>query len=85
MQLLSGCLTPRLQEQLTRLGAWMPFGKAAVMFKDFTRVVVGEDYAQQHTEEAGTAYVAVQTAEVERLERDTPVPAARPRGRPNSV
>ena len=76
MQLLSGCLTPRLQEQLTRLGAWMPFGKAAVMFKDFTRVVVGEDYAQQHTEEAGTAYVAVQTAEVERLERDTPVPPA---------
>jgi len=54
----------------------MPFGKAAVMFKDFTRVVVGEGYAQQHTEEAGAAYVAVQTAEVERLERDTPMPPA---------
>jgi hypothetical protein len=76
LQLLSGCLTPRLQEQLTRLGAWMPFGKAAVMFQDFTRVEVSEDYAQQHTEDAGTAYVAVQTAEVERLERDTPVPPA---------
>jgi len=52
LQLLSGCLTPRLQEQLTRLGAWMPFGKAAVMFKDFTRVVVSEDYAQQQAADA---------------------------------
>jgi len=55
LQLLAGCLTPRLQEQLTRLGAWMPFEKAAVMFQDFTRVVVSEDYAQQHTEDAGPA------------------------------
>ena len=78
MQLLSGCLTPRLQEQLTRLGAWMPFGKAAVMFKDFTRVEVSEDYAQQHTEDAGAAYVALQTTDVERLERDTPVPPPGP-------
>lgn len=78
MQLLSGCLTPRLQEQLTRLGAWMPFEKAAVMFQDFTRVGISEDYAQQHTEDAGAAYVAVQTAEVEQLERDTPLPPPGP-------
>jgi len=78
LQLLPGCLTPRLQEQLTRLGAWMPFGKAAVMFQDFTRVGVSEAYAQQHTEDAGAAYVAVQTAEVEQLERDTPPPPAGP-------
>ncbi len=39
---------------------------------------VSEGYAQQHTEAAGTAYVAVQTAEVERLERETPVPPAGP-------
>ncbi len=78
LQLLPGCLTPRLQEQLTRLGAWMPFGKAAVMFQDFTRVGVSEDYAQQHTEDAGAAYVAVQTAEVEQLERETPQPPAGP-------
>jgi len=32
LQLLPGCLTPRLQEHLTRLGAWMPFGKAAGMW-----------------------------------------------------
>lgn len=78
MQLLPGCLTPRLQEQLTRLGAWMPFGKAAVMFQDFTGVGVSEDYAQAHTEDAGAAYVAVQTAEVEQLERETPQPPAGP-------
>ena len=78
MQLLPGKLTPRLQEQLTRLGAWMPFGKAAAMFTDFTRVAASEDYAQQHTEEAGAAYVAVQTAEVERLEQATPRPPAGP-------
>ncbi len=78
LQLLPGCLTPRLQEQLTRLGAWMPFGKAAILFQDFTRVGVSEAYAQQHTEDAGAAYVAVQTAEVEQLERDTPPPPAGP-------
>jgi hypothetical protein len=72
LQLLPGCLTPRLQEQLTRVGAWMPFGKAAVMFEDFTRVAVSEDYAQQHTEEAGAVYVTMQTAEGEELEREAP-------------
>jgi len=78
LQLLPGGLTPRLQEQLTRLGAWMPFEKAAVLLQDFTRVAVSEDYARRHTEDAGAAYVAVQTAEVERLERDTPVPPPGP-------
>ena len=47
LQLLPGCLTPRLQEQLTRLGAWMPFEKAATMFESFTRTAVSEDYAQE--------------------------------------
>jgi hypothetical protein len=69
---LPGCLTPRLQEQLTRLGAWMPFGKAAGLLEAFTRVVVSEDYVQQHTEAAGAAQVALQTAAVEQLERDAP-------------
>jgi hypothetical protein len=78
LALLPGQLTPRLQEQLVRLGAWMPFAKAAVMLGDFTRVEVNEDYARRHTEAAGAAYVAVQTAEVERLERDTPSPPPGP-------
>ncbi len=78
LQLLPGRLTPRLQEQLTRLGAWMPFEKAARLFEDFTRVVVNEDYAQQHTEAAGAAYLALQTAEAEQLERDAPSAPAGP-------
>jgi hypothetical protein len=70
--LLPGCLTPRLQEQLTRLGAWMPFEKAATMLESFTRTAVSEDYVQEHTEAAGAAQVALQTEAVERLERETP-------------
>lgn len=72
LQLLPGCLTPRLQEQLTRLGAWMPFAKAATMLESFTRTAVTEDYVQEHTEAAGAAQVALQTEAVERLERETP-------------
>lgn len=56
----------------------MPFKKAAVLFQDFTRVAVSEDYAQDHTEGAGAAYVAAQTAQVEQLERETPQPPAGP-------
>lgn len=73
LQLLPGCLTPHLQEQLTRLGSWMPFGKAATMLEAFTRVTVSEDYVRQHTEAAGAAQVALQTEAVEQLERDTPL------------
>jgi hypothetical protein len=72
LQLLPGGLTPRLQEQLTRLGAWMPFGKAARLLEAFTRTAVSEDYVQEHTEAAGAAQVALQTEAVERLERETP-------------
>ena len=78
LELLPGCLTPRLQEQLARLGAWMPFKKAAQMIQWDHRVVVSEDYAQEHTEAAGAAYVAIQTAEVEHLERETPAAPAGP-------
>jgi hypothetical protein len=72
LHLLPGGLTPRLQEQLTRLGAWMPFGKAARLLEAFTRTTVSEDYVQEHTEAAGAAQVALQTEAVEQLERETP-------------
>lgn len=78
LQLLPGCLTPRLQEQLTRLGAWMPFEKAASMLGSFTRVVVSEDYVQEHTEKAGAAQVGLQSEAVEHLERETPPPPQGP-------
>jgi hypothetical protein len=66
LALLPGSLSPRLQEQLVRLGTWMPFERAAEMLADFTKVVVSEPTARRQTEEAGAAYVAIQTAEVER-------------------
>ena len=78
LELLPGQLTPRCQEQLVRLGAWMPFARAAAMFTDFTRVTVNEDYARRQTEKAGAAYATYQTAEVDRLERETPPPPAGP-------
>jgi hypothetical protein len=78
LALLPGQLTPRCQEQLTRLATWMPFARAAAMFEDFTHVTVNADYARRQTEKAGAAYVAYQTAEVERLERDTPPPPPGP-------
>ena len=31
LALLPGALTPSLQEDLVRLGVWMPFGRAAMM------------------------------------------------------
>jgi hypothetical protein len=78
LQLLPGCLTPRLQEQLTRLGSWMAFAKAAEMLEAFTGVAVTEDYVRQHTEAAGAAQVALQTEAVARLEREAPPAPAGP-------
>lgn len=72
LELLPGSLSPWLYENLTRLGTWMPFPRAAEMLAAFTRVVVSDDVARDRTEAAGAAQVALQTAEVERLEREAP-------------
>ncbi|MBI3910823.1 MAG: ISKra4 family transposase, partial [Armatimonadetes bacterium] len=61
-----------MYESLVRLGTWMPFGRAAEMLAAFTGVQVSDDVAQARTETAGAAQVALQTAEVERLEREAP-------------
>jgi hypothetical protein len=50
----------------------MPFPRAAEMLAAFTHVLVSDDVARDRTEAAGAAQVALQTAEVERLERETP-------------
>lgn len=74
--LLPGALTPRLQASLVRLGSWMPFGHAARELGWLTRAGVSESVAERLTEAAGAAYVAEQTAEVERLDQHpTPEPA----------
>ena len=78
LELLPGSLSPWLYENLTRLGTWMPFPRATEMLAAFTRVVVSDDVARDRTEAAGAAQVALQTAEVERLERDAPPAPAGP-------
>lgn len=71
--MLAGVLSPRLEEALARLATWLPsFARAAQELAYFTGVTVGEATARRHTQAAGGAYVAVQTAEVERLEREQP-------------
>ena len=72
LALLPGALTPSLQEGLVRLGTWCPFAPAAAMLAYFTRVRVADATARRTTEAAGAAYVAVQTAQAEAIERDQP-------------
>lgn len=79
LQLLPGRLTPTLQENLVRLGAWMPFEKAGQLLADFMRLkAVSEPTARRQTQAAGAAYVALQTQAVEELEQTAPLPRAAP-------
>jgi hypothetical protein len=75
LELLPGVLTPQLQASLIRLGSWMPFAHAARELGRLTGAVVSESLAERLTEAAGAAYVAEQTAAVDRLElQPTPEP-----------
>jgi hypothetical protein len=76
--LLPGPLTPSLQESAVRLGAWVPFPRATPLLAHFTHTQVSEPTLRRQTEQAGAAYVAVQTAAVEALERDAPEPPPGP-------
>lgn len=51
----------------------MPFERAAKELAHFTRVEVSETSVRNHTEVAGAAYVAIQTTELERLQRERPL------------
>jgi hypothetical protein len=71
-----GALTPRLQEQLAQLGAWMPFVPAAQMLTRFTGVAVSAATARRLTEGVGRAALAVEEAAVaRRCDELPPVPA----------
>ena len=76
--MLPGALTPSLQEDLVQLGVWMPFGKAAQQLRRFRQTDVSRPTAERVAEAAGAAYVAWQTAEVARIERELPAPPAGP-------
>jgi len=78
LELLPGGLTPNLEAELTHLGAWMPFEKVREMMRRMRGVEVSEATVRRHTEGNGAAYVAVQEAEVERIEKELPEAAAGP-------
>ena len=55
-----------------RLGTRMPFEQAATELAFFWHVELEETTVRRYTQAAGAAYVAEQTAELERLERERP-------------
>lgn len=82
MGLVAGCLSPRAQAGLVRLGARLPFAEAAAELAYFWGIPVSKSTARRHTEAAGAAYVAVQTAGAEAAERaggEVAAPAGPPR------
>jgi hypothetical protein len=70
LQLVAGPFTPTLVESIVRLGTWMPFGSVTKGIAYFCHVGVSEATARRKTEEAGAAYVDVQTAQVEAIARE---------------
>jgi hypothetical protein len=80
LALLPGTLTPSLQEAVVRLGARMPFRSVVQELTFLKQVTTTEATVRRQTETAGAAYVALQTDEVERVERTLPaVPDGAPR------
>lgn len=71
-------MTPRLQKDLTRLGSRLPFEEAVEELAALLQVHVSTSTARRLTESHGAAYVAVQTAEVEEIERQLPLPPKGP-------
>lgn len=74
LALLPGALTPSLQADLVRLGTRMSFRGVVQELAYLKHVTLSEANVRRHTEQAGAAYVALQTEQVERLERTTPLP-----------
>ena len=79
LELLPGCLTPSLQQDVVRLGTWMPFARAAQELQHFRSTDVSRPTVERITEAAGAAYEALQTAAVERIERELPAAPPGPR------
>lgn len=55
-----------------RLGTWMPFVPVTKGLAYFSKVTVSAPTARRKTEQAGQAYVEVQTAQVDAIEHDGP-------------
>lgn len=74
--LLSGGLTPRAEETLVRLSAWMPYEVAREWLEEVLGVRVSKATARRATLHTGGAALAVWEAEVERLKQEAPQAAA---------
>jgi hypothetical protein len=72
LALLPGGLTPTLHETVVRLGTRMPFESVVQELACLKHVTTTEATVRRHTETAGATYVALQTAEVDRLEHTPP-------------
>ena len=67
-----------LAQGVARLGTKMPFAQAVADLAFFWNVDLDETTVRRHTQAAGAAYVAEQTAELEQLERERPPVADKP-------
>ena len=76
--MLPGKLTPQLQGWLVRLGAWLPFQRAADLLADLTHVRVSDATARRATLAAGAGYVAHQTHDAAQLLHADPEPPVAP-------
>src|SRR5438094_7110453 len=76
--LLPGSLTPRLHEQLVRLGSWLEFDPAATLLGALTGAQVTEATARRQTEEAAEILAAWPEPEVARRGPASPPAPAGP-------
>src|SRR5581483_4517299 len=74
--LLAGELTPQMQQSVARLGAWMPFERAAEEIKHFTRTTVSKATVRRITEQIGETVLAVHNQETKRIEKEMPASVA---------
>lgn len=72
-------MSPRLLARVVRSASQLPFAKAAEDVTDYWGMWLDAETVRRVSEAAGAAYVAVQEAEVARLEREWPAP---PQGAP---
>jgi hypothetical protein len=70
--LSAGHLSSLVLEAVVRLATWMPFGRAVREVGWFLGVSLSETTVRRLTEAAGRSFEAVQTAQVEALEREAP-------------
>ncbi len=70
--LLSGGLTPRGEETLVRLSAWMPYESARELLEELLGMRVSKATARRATLHTGQAALSVWEAQVERLKQEAP-------------